>query len=67
LELSVFCNDLVNVVNSETAVNVLIDCENRCKTAGTDAAAGLERELTVSSTFAAGDAELFLELVIDIA
>ncbi len=67
MESSVFFDDLVNVVNSETTVNIFVYCKNRCKTAGAYAAASVKRELTVGSAFASANSKLFLKLIVNIS
>ena len=57
----------LNVVGSKSAVNVLVNRKNGCKTASTDATGSGERELLVSGTLVAADAEKFLELVVDVS
>ena len=52
----------VDVVDNQTAVDIIINGHNRSKTAGTDAAAGFQRELTVGGAAAVFDTELLGQL-----
>ena len=66
-ELGVLCNNIVHVVNTETAVNLFVYRENGCKAACADTTTSGERELSVRGTFVTADSENLLELVIDVA
>ena len=57
----------VHIVHDQPAVHLIVDGDDRGQAAGADAAAGIQRKLAVGCTFAAIDAQLFLEGVVDIA
>ena len=47
----------IDVIGSQTAVNVIVDGENGSQTTSTDAAAVIQRELAVGGNFAHADAQ----------
>ena len=65
--LVILGEDLIHIVDNETAVHVIVDCKYRRKTARTDAARCLERELAVGGDLARFDAQTLFQPLEDIA
>ena len=53
----VFCYDTLNVCGGKSAVNVLVNRKNGCKTASAYATGSGKRELSVGCAFVTADAE----------
>ena len=60
MALFVLCQNALDVLGNQAAVNIVVNGDNRSQSAGADAAAGCQRELAVLSALLRFDAQ-FLE------